>query len=87
MMYLHLGADVVVNMKHLVMILDLKTAGAAEASRQFIESLPGRVKVTDISGGEPKSLVLTDKEAFFSPISTLTLKRRAGLGLSDAVRL
>jgi len=80
-MYLHLGADVVVSMKQLVMILDLKTAGAAEASRQFIERLPQRIKVTDISDGEPKSLVLTDKEAFFSPISSLTLKRRAGLGL------
>lgn len=81
MMYLHLGADVVVSMKQLVMILDLKTAGAAEASRRFLERLPQTMKVTDISAGEPKSLVLTDSEAIYSPISSLTLKRRAGLWL------
>lgn len=75
-MFLHVGTDVVVSLKRVIAILDLKSAGSSDATREFLNLLKSQKKVTDISGGDAKSLVLTDSEAFLSPISSLTLKKR-----------
>lgn len=75
-MFLHVGTDVVVSLKRVIAILDLKSAGSTESTQEFLKRLKGQKKVTDISGGDAKSLVLTDSEVFLSPISSLTLKKR-----------
>lgn len=75
-MFLHVGTDVVVSLKRVIAILDLKSAGSTDATREFIEHLKSQKRVNDIAGGDAKSLVLTDSEAFLSPISSLTLKKR-----------
>jgi regulator of extracellular matrix RemA (YlzA/DUF370 family) len=77
MMFLHVGADVVVSLKRVIAILDLKSSARAEATREFLTLAQSGKHVTDISGGDPKSLVLTDSEVFLSPISSLTLMKRA----------
>lgn len=75
-MFLHVGTDVVVSLKRVIAILDLRSAGSNEATREFLAQLKSQKRVTDISAGEAKSLVLTENEAFLSPISSLTLKKR-----------
>lgn len=75
-MFLHVGTDVVVSLGRVIAILDLRTAASAVATREFVSHIKATRKVTDISGGDPKSLVLTDSEVFLSPISSLTLKKR-----------
>lgn len=75
-MFLHLGADVVVSLKKVVAILDLRTAGTAESTREFLQLSRSEHRTYDISQGDPKSLVLTDQEIYLSPISSLTLKKR-----------
>jgi len=75
-MFLHVGTDVVVSLKRVVAILDLKSAGSTDSTREFIAQLKAKKRITDISGGDAKSLVLTEEEAFLSPISSLTLKKR-----------
>lgn len=80
-MFLHLGADVVVSVKKVIAILDLRTAGSAAETRDFLALRRREKRVVDISEGDPKSLVLTAAEVYLSPISSLTLKKR-----SDAIR-
>lgn len=76
-MFLHVGADVVVSLKKVIAILDLRTAREGVATREFIDLRHSEKVVFDISGGDAKSLVLTEREVFLSPISSLTLKKRA----------
>jgi hypothetical protein len=76
-MFLHVGADVVVSVKHVVAIFDLRSSTRAEATREFIRLAHNDKQITDIAGGEPKSLVLTDSRIYLSPISSLTLMKRA----------
>jgi extracellular matrix regulatory protein B len=76
-MFLHVGADVVVSLKRVVGIFDLKSSQMAEATREFLAMSHREQKVTDIAGGEAKSMVLTDSEIYLSPISSLTLMKRA----------
>lgn len=77
-MFLHVGTDVVVSLKQVIAILDLRSAGMSGSTQEFLTSLRHQRRITDISGGDPKSLVLTDTEAYLSPISSLTLKKRSG---------
>lgn len=76
-MFLHLGADVVVSIKKVIAILDLRTAGHAPETREFLQLRRGERRVLDISEGDAKSVVLTDTEIYLSPISSLTLKKRS----------
>jgi len=84
-MFLHVGADVVVSLKRIIAILDLKSVSEAESSQEFIQLAQRGKRVVDVAGGEAKSLVLTDNEAYLSPISSLTLKKRADFLSNDII--
>jgi hypothetical protein len=76
-MFLHVGADVVISLKRVVAILDLRSSRDSEATKEFMTLAHRERRVTDIANGEAKSLVLTDMEIYLSPISSITLKKRA----------
>lgn len=76
-MFLHLGGDVVVSVDALIGIFDLRTAGHAAATRDMLAGRKTRSRVIDIAQGEPKSVILTDDSTYLSPISSLTLQKRA----------
>jgi hypothetical protein len=84
-MFLHVGADVVVSLKRVVAILDLRSINGSDATRDFISLAHSDKRVTDISGGDAKSIVLTDSEVYLSPISSLTLMKRADFLNSNVV--
>lgn len=84
-MFLHLGADVVVSLKRIVAILDLRSSKEADCTREFLAQAYGKEKVFDIASGDTKSVVLTDDEVYLSPISSLTLKKRADFLSSTVV--
>lgn len=76
-MFLHVGADVVVSLRRVIAILDLKSSNQAEATREFLSWAQTQKRVVDVAGGDTKSLILTDSEVYLSPISSLTLMKRA----------
>jgi len=76
-MFLHVGADVVVSLRSVIAILDLKSSSQAESTREFLSWAQTKKRVVDVAGSDPKSLILTDSEMYLSPISSLTLKKRA----------
>ena len=84
-MFLHVGADVVVSLRRIIAILDLKSVNAAESSREFVHLAQREKRVVDVTSGDVKSLVLTDNEAYLSPISSLTLKKRADFLSSNII--
>jgi extracellular matrix regulatory protein B len=85
LMFLHVGADVVVSLKRVVGILDMRSISASDATRDFLSLARSEKRVTDISGGDAKSVVLTDSEVYLSPISSLTLMKRADFLGSNVV--
>lgn len=84
-MFLHVGGDVVVSMKRVIAILDLRTSKTGEATREFLAMAYGQKRLVDIADGEMKSLVLTEKEIYLSPISSLTLMKRADFLANNVV--
>ncbi|BCV19936.1 extracellular matrix regulator RemB [Moorella sp. Hama-1] len=75
-MYLHIGNDTVVPYQEIIAIIDLNTAGRAAATREFLEMLNEKAQ-RDSGTGEIKSCIVTDKEIYYSTISSGTLMKRA----------
>ena len=76
-MFLHLGGDVVVPKKDVVVIINTR-ARQSQATKEFISIADGEGFIKNISDqNKEKSYVVTMKEIFISPISCTTLKKRS----------
>ncbi len=78
---MHIGEDVVVRVEAIVAILDARLLRAAEANQQFLQqaAAAGRLRGYGLAGA--RSVVVTTKAVYPSPISPSTLARRARAGL------
>lgn len=83
-MYIHLGGDVLIKKNKLVAIIDLDTATVGQINEKFLNNLKYSNKVNYISeNGKEKTLVLTVKEHYLSPISSTTLFKRSFFDLGE----
>ena len=73
-LYIHLGEDVVIRSSDVVAILEWQSS---DEIYEYIEHFKEEDKLVDISDNDTKSLVVTTKMLYLSPLSSLTLKRRA----------
>ncbi|NLY89294.1 MAG: DUF370 domain-containing protein [Firmicutes bacterium] len=72
-MFLHLGGNTVAEGKKIIAILNLEKGSCC---KDLINNKQNR-QVEDVSEGKPKALVLTDDRIIITPISSLTLSKRA----------
>jgi hypothetical protein len=80
-MFLHLGADVSVFVKDVVMIMDAQRANESPKSREYIEQTRNNGNYYHLCEGEPKSYVLVQRGLgapvlYTSAISAATLYKR-----------
>ena len=78
-MFLHIGSDVVVPYREVIAILDAELLKRSQAVRDLVALQELEKRVRDVAEGRPRSIVLTDRGIYLSPISTLTLRRRGTL--------
>lgn len=64
--------------KDVIAIFDLRMKDSAESTKEFLNVAEEEGFVVVIDNNESKSFVVTNRKVFFSPISSLTLKKRAG---------
>ena len=76
-MFLHLGANTVIPLKSVISIADIRSVKAG-LDNDFLKKVKKTNKIIDISEGNPKSFIITDDYTYFSAISSMTLKKRAG---------
>lgn len=76
-MFLHLGGDTVVLTSELVAIINLENAMTSASTREFMKVVEEEGFVRDLSSGQAKSCVVTDRNIYLSPISSTTLRKRA----------
>ena len=76
-MYLHIGQEVILNVKDIIGIFNLMKL-------ENIEKLEKDFNVIDLSNGRKKSFILVEKNkqkiGYFSNISSATLAKRIDLG-------
>jgi hypothetical protein len=81
-MFLHIGGDVVIPVKNIIAILDIDTTTISRDTRDFLKIAEEEGFIDAISDDLPKTFIITetDKKSkiFLSPISSVTLQKRAG---------
>ncbi|KZZ85425.1 MULTISPECIES: extracellular matrix/biofilm biosynthesis regulator RemA family protein [Bacillaceae] len=84
-MYIHLGDDFVVPSKDVIFIMDYPSSKTSDIVSEFLEKQ--KEKVIQLSEGDAKSIVVTEKHIYFSPLSSSTLKKRAHIAFDiDSTR-
>lgn len=78
-MYIHLGGEKVILSSELVAIFDISIEQSSKISKQFISHALEQKNVVRIGEEEAKSIVVTQNEVYYSPISSATLKKRLTL--------
>jgi len=75
-MFLHLGADTIIPLKEIISITEYKD-DKSEINKEFIELMVEERMIKDVSDGNPKCFIVTEKIVYVSAISSSTLKKRA----------
>lgn len=75
-MFLHLGADTIIPLKEVISITEYKN-GDSEINKEFIDLMIEERMIKDVSDGNQKCFIVTEKVVFVSAISAATLKKRA----------
>jgi len=76
-LFLHIGADEVVRVGELVAIFDVRVQKTSRFTREFVTLADVEGRLSDVSGGSPKALVLSRDRLYISAVSSATLRRRA----------
>lgn len=74
--YTHLGGERVIRSSELVIIFDASIEKSTKLFKQFIADKSRTESIEIIGGEEPKSVVITGKKVYYSPVSPATLKKR-----------
>ena len=75
-MFLHLGGDTIIPLKQVISITEYKNDKSA-INKEFIELMVEERMIKDVSEGNPKCFIVTEKIVYVSAISSTTLKKRA----------
>ncbi len=77
-MFIHLGGDVVVSKDEVIAILNTQLMKKTEVNREFMESAENDGFINPITErANAKSVIITTKNIYLSPISSGTLKKRS----------
>ncbi|GGE06187.1 DUF370 domain-containing protein [Marinithermofilum abyssi] len=77
-MFIHLGGNKMIRVSEVVAILDAGIRRSSAPLAPFLEDERNRARIEKVSSHEEiKSYVVTEKAVYASPISSLTLMKRA----------
>lgn len=76
-MFIHLGADRLVKSKDVIMIINAENGLKAASTVEFLKNSSNEPNFYLYNADSCKSVVITDDQIYYSPISSQTLKKRA----------
>jgi extracellular matrix regulatory protein B len=77
-MFVHLGGEVMVRSREIVAIINSENSMGAQSTREFLKNAREKGAIQEMEPNNFKSMVVTDHTVYLSPISALTLRKRAG---------
>jgi hypothetical protein len=76
-MFVHLGGDTLVSTKKIIIILNYENNKKENNVNEYIKKIQGKRNVKKLEGDTLKSIIVTNNTIYLSPISSMTLKKRA----------
>lgn len=74
-MYVHLGEDILVRAIEIIAILDKETVKSSKSMQELLEQK--NKDIIPLTKGAFKSIVITEKAVYYSPLASGTLKKRS----------
>ncbi len=74
-MYVHIGEDTLIKTGEIIAIIDRASAEGSPLLAEFINRRG--IEIVNLSKNQYKSLVITEKQVFYSPLAAGTLKKRS----------
>jgi extracellular matrix regulatory protein B len=74
-MYIHIGEDVLVRTKDIIVILDKNSVNSSSNIQEFLQH--NKLNTENLSKSSFKSIVVTSDKIFLSPLASTTLKKRS----------
>ena len=82
-MYLHICKNLIINREDIIGVFDIETINKTIEYEKIYKELEEQGKIEDVSGGEVKTIILTEKnkekKIYISNISVATLEKRANI--------
>ncbi|MBC2727884.1 extracellular matrix regulator RemB [Desulfosporosinus sp.] len=84
-MYIHLGGDVLIKRNIIVAIIDLELEKLGKTNQTFLENMKIHHKKIRYlcKKGREKTMIVTNNDLFFSPISSITLFKRSFMDIGN----
>lgn len=76
-MFIHLGGDTLVSTKSIIIIINNENNCKKININEYLKKVQEKNKIKKLEGDNYKSIIITDKIVYVSPISSTTLKKRA----------
>jgi hypothetical protein len=74
--FLHIGGEEIIPLKDVIAIIDIEK-GKSPVLKEFLYTANEEGFIKDIASNKEKSLIITNRAIYLSPISSLTLKKRS----------
>ncbi len=78
-MLVNIGGEAVLRSREIVGIFALETVGESPITKEFLDLVRTEGTAVDLSGGNPKSLVLTADKVYLTTVSIGTIRKRANV--------
>ena len=76
-MLVNIGGEAVLRSREIVGIFDLETVGDSPITKEFLDLIRTEGTAVDLSGGNPKSVILTADKVYLTTVSIGTIRKRA----------
>jgi extracellular matrix regulatory protein B len=76
-MYIHIGEETLVRTREIIAILDKDSVHSSQYIQEFLQQNENHTE--NLSKNSFKSIVVTEKKIFLSPLASATLKKRSQL--------
>jgi len=84
-LYIHLGGDVLIKRNKIVAIIDLELDKLGKTNQTFLENMKKHHKNIRYicKKGREKTMIVTNDDLFFSPISSITIFKRSFMDIGN----
>lgn len=76
-MFVHIGGTTVIRASEIIAIFNIEVRETSPLTVEFLNRAGKDGNVAIIDAEETKSVVITKRQVYYSPVSSLTLKRRS----------
>lgn len=78
-MFIHIGGDDIIESKDVIAMIDYQYISSSTINEEMVNNQQKANNVITLDEEETKSVIITNDHIYYSPLSVLTLKKRASM--------